>query len=248
MYWKTIHTLQPIAFFIYLFCLSGILVQMVRRYKSPLQRGNRQNLWLIWAVAVLILGDTFHLATMTVQMNFHIQIPALPYLERESTWLEVGTFASSLALTVFYGLLLFFVRRREEHPWSFLEATVLGSLLCRLIIILFPASWRIGSGELHRVLRNLPFLAGGVGVGILFLNERQLTSVRPMRWLSFAGWSILLSFVFYLGSLLIIDNTPFVWLQMAAKSICYLCVAFSLYKSQFTNIISEGQRQRTYSG
>ncbi|MFO8035893.1 MAG: hypothetical protein R6U57_04630 [Anaerolineales bacterium] len=219
---------EPVAYLIYLLILGMILVRMIRQNETRADGEDDPSRWLVWAVAVLVIGDTFHLLTLAEEGQFGVHPIFQSSDGHNITWTGVGTFASSFTLTLFYSFLLFYTRGMKDQPWSGLELTIAGFLCARFILILFPDNWGVGATDLWRVIRNIPFFVGGVGISLLFFQEARTGPVKPARWMGLAGLSIIFSFIFYLGSLLSAGNPFWVRMQMAAKSVCYLFMAFSL--------------------
>lgn len=231
---------EPVAYLLYLLILGMILVRMIRQNETRAYGEDGPSRWLVWAVAVLVIGDTFHLLTLAEEGLLGVHSTPLPMDGKNIPWTGVGMFASSFTLTLFYFFLLFYTRGMKDQPWSGLELTIAGFLCARFVLILFPGNWGVETTDLWRVIRNIPFFIGGVGISLLFFQEARTNPLKPARWMDLAGWSIMFSFIFYLGSLLSAGHPFWVRMQMAAKSVCYLFVAFSLSEIGF---ISPGAQE-----
>ncbi len=233
MFWEFIQQYQSISFLIYLFPLGTALVLMIRRSASCSRVKTGQTKPLIWAVALLFCGDTLHLSTMALQTALPLHPVSVPAVGEKLAWTEIGGFVTSLTLTLFYMSLLRFIRRSMDQPRKDIETVIIGALWIRLLLLFVPAKWTGVSTGVWLIIQNIPFFMGGIGASYLFMHWQTQDAVIDTRWMDIGGWSIALSFAFYLMSLLFAGQHSFVWMSMAAKSLCYLTLVFSLYQALF---------------
>jgi hypothetical protein len=130
-----------------------------------------------FAVLILGCGDAFHLIPRV--LNYFLTGNFAP-------WLGVGKLITSITMTVFY-LLMYWLwlkayGKREEPKLSF---TVYALTALRIVLCLFPQNgWlQNESPLLWAILRNIPFVALGCIIIVLFFQERQ--HIRQFRsvWL-----------------------------------------------------------------
>ncbi len=97
----------------------------------------------------------------------------------------------------------------------------------RIIICLFPQNgWLTNEGGgLWGMLRNLPFVALGVIVMLVYDQNREQIAEFKRIWL----W-ILLSFAFYIPVAVFASLLPILGMLMLPKTICYIASIVAFYR------------------
>jgi len=248
MFWEFTQHFQPIAFLIYLIPLGIVLALMIRDLGKFSKCRIRQNKPLVLAVFLLLFGDTLHLSTMALRTVLPLLPASVSVMGNQLTWMEIGAFVTSLTLALFYMSLLGFIRRSMDQPRYGMEVSIMGALWIRIVLLFIPAGLAGLLPDTWHIIQNIPFFLGGIGISILFTQRAKQAAANSAKWMSAAGWSIMLSFVFYLVSLLVAGQESWMWVGMAAKSLCYLIMVVSLYQSQFVDYPHERKDTKIYLG
>ncbi len=174
-----------------------------------------------FAVLILGCGDAFHLIPRV--LNYFLTGNFAP-------WLGVGKLITSITMTVFY-LLMYWLwlkayGKREEPKLSF---TVYALTALRIVLCLFPQNgWlQNESPLLWAILRNIPFVALGCIIIVLFFQERQ--HIRQFR----SVWLLVsLSFLFYIPVAVAAGFVPMLGMLMLPKTICYMALIWLFWRQQ----------------
>ena len=163
------------------------------------------------AALILGCGDAFHLVPRV--LNYFL----------DADWtaaLGVGKLVTSITMTVFYVLLYSIWRGyyREGGSKS-LTAAVWALAIVRVALCLFPQNgWLENSSDVAwGVIRNLPFVALGAVICVLYFRKRhESRRFRPV-WVY-----ILLSFLFYIPVAVAAGLVPILGMLMLPKTVCYI--------------------------
>lgn len=172
----------------------------------------------LYAVMALILGmgDAFHLIPRVGAM--------LDKTHRSHVVsLGVGKFITSITMTVFY-LILWEIGLAyygfEVNP--IINAVVYGLAILRIILCILPFNkWTEENGSfLWGILRNIPFVALGLAVMIIFIKGAAMHGGHlPFLWLA-----ILLSFLFYVPVVIWSGRYPKIGMFMMPKTCAYIAI------------------------
>jgi hypothetical protein len=142
------------------------------------------------------------------------------------SWLGVGSFATSFTLTFFYLFALLYRQEKTGHPWTWVEWLVVAALAVRVVLLFFTQNNWGGPAPAWRIYRNIPFAFAGFVLAGMFLRAGS-------KWLTVAGWSVIVSFTCYLGTVLFVDRYPIAGMLMLPKMIAYVVTVVSFYKAEF---------------
>lgn len=203
----------------YLVTVLTLGVVMIRE-----SRGNKEYLLFGWMAVVLGLGDAFHLIPRAVAL-------CTTGLEDYTVALGTGKWITSITMTIFY-ILLYYVRRRryriEGKKGLTFAIYALGA--ARILLCMCPENrWLSADAPLSwGIYRNLPFLAMGILVIVLFYKSAKEHRDRDFRhmWLT-----IVLSFGFYLPVVLWADRVPMIGMLMIPKTCAYVWTVLIGYKA-----------------
>lgn len=195
----------------YLLIIIYLVFEMVNiNYQEPLKT------YMIITVAVLGLGDSFHLVPRVIN-----HYSKKSYHKAMGRGLQI----SSITMSIFYVMLWHIGRIIYNQPMGTWTWVIYGLMFARIIMCLLPQNkWtekdRDGSFALYR---NIPFLIqGGITAIMFFINSQQLGELRYM-WLG-----ILLSFAFYMPVVLFVSKNRKMGMFMLPKTCAYIWMMFML--------------------
>lgn len=182
---------------------AGIVI--LRRAK------NRTEKQMGLAALILGCGDAFHLVPRVLNYFVSADFTAA---------LGIGKLITSITMTVFY-LLLYSVflgfYGEKENKGVTAALWILTAL--RVVLCLFPQNgWLANSSDVTwGILRNIPFVAIGAVVCVLYFRKRSEKRVFRFVWLY-----ILLSFLFYIPVAVGAGLMPMLGMLMLPKTVCYI--------------------------
>jgi hypothetical protein len=209
----------------YLVLIWGMVVLMLRHLGrvQPQERpvANR----IIWAFALLALGDTGH-------VGFRVVAYTLGGLAANPVLVGLGSLSTAYTLTIFYMLMLDIWRLRFHKPLGRTGWMLLGAAVIRMVIMAFPQNrWEQVSAPYEwSLLRNAFLVVQGVGVLYLILRDSISAKDRPFQWI---GIMIVLSFAFYAPVILWVQWIPILGMLMIPKTCAYLGVCYFAYRAVF---------------
>lgn len=194
------------AAYLIMVLLSGILL-----YAGA---GTGSETWFFGIMALILgIGDSFHL------------IPRMYALWNKGTQaypvaLGIGKLVTSITMTAFYVLLwhIGLLHYGRILP-SYMTAVVYMFAVLRIILCIFPQNrWTSKEASLKwGIWRNIPFLALGICVMILFAKG----SVLGSDGLSFMWLAVFISFLCYIPVVLFSKKNPKLGMLMMPKSCAY---------------------------
>ena len=202
------------------------LVVMMARHQSAVAPADRPVAKrLMWAFALLALGDTGH-------VGFRVVAYALGGLEANPALVGLGALSTAYTVTLFYMLMVDIWRLRFRKPLGIAGWTLLGAGIVRLIIMAFPANhWeQIVPPYDWSLLRNALLVVQGVGVMILILRDAFRTDDTAFKWI---GAMIALSYAFYAPVILWSAQIPMLGMLMIPKTCAYIAIAIIGYRALF---------------
>jgi hypothetical protein len=176
-------------------------------------RGRKDRTGRLMGGAVLILGigDAFHLVPRVINYFGSGDYTA---------WLGFGKLVTSITMTVFYLLMYrLWLRVFGEKENRALSMTVYGLVVLRIVLCLLPGNrWLQNDGPAFwGIIRNLPFVALGVVVILLFYRKRGERRAFRFVWLL-----VTLSFLFYIPVAVGAGAVPMLGMLMLPKTVCYM--------------------------
>lgn len=188
---------------------------------------------LLWAFALLALGDTGH-------VGFRVVAYALGGVEANPTLVGMGALATAITVTFFYMVMVNIWRLRFNRPLGWFGWALLGAGVVRLIVMAFPQNnW----GALvppydWSLLRNGLLTFQGLGVMYLILRDAAQAHDRTFTWI---GVMIALSYTFYAPVILWSAAVPILGMLMIPKTLAYLGVAFIGYNALYRPRVKPAQ-------
>lgn len=209
----------------YLLVVWGFVgMMLVRRDRvEPVNRALSKR--IIWAFALLALGDTGH-------VGFRVIAYARGGLDANPVLVGLGALSTAYTVTVFYMLMLDAWRLRFHKPLGAFGWFLLAAGLVRLVVMAFPQNqWeQVTAPYAWSLLRNAFLVIQGLGVMFLILRNAALTNDRPFRWI---GIMIACSFLFYAPVILWVQTVPILGMLMIPKTCAYIGVAWIAYRALF---------------
>jgi hypothetical protein len=210
----------------YLVVIWALVIMMARRLPqvAPTDRAVAKR--LMWAFALLALGDTGH-------VGFRVVAYAMGGLVAHPVLVGMGALSTAYTVTLFYMLLVDIWRLRYKKKLGVLGWTLLAVGGARLIVMLFPQNqWgQIVAPYNWSLLRNALLVVQGIGVMILILRDAIRTGDTPFKWI---GIMIALSYLFYAPVILWSAQMPMLGMLMIPKTCAYVAIAIIAYKALFT--------------
>jgi hypothetical protein len=212
----------------YLIVVWTLVIIMVRRYSEVTVTGKNTAKWVLIAFGLLALGDTGH-------VGFRVLAYALGNLEMtvnlfggSVSLISIGTFATSVTVTLFYVMMVFVWRERFNKRIGWFEWILFAAAAVRIVMLLLPQNeWAlIDPPYPFNIYRNIPLLVQGLGVTWLILRDAVKDHDRSFIWI---GEMILVSYACYTPVLFLAREYPLIALLMMPKTLAYLAVAFIAY-------------------
>lgn len=210
----------------YLVVIWTLVVLMARRLPQVAPANQAVAKRLMWAFALLALGDTGH-------VGFRVVAYALGGLEAHPGLVGLGALSTAYTVTLFYMLMVDIWRLRYNRPLGLVGWSLLAAGGLRLVVMLFPQNqWgQIVAPYDWSLLRNSLLVVQGVGVMILILRDAIRAGDAPFKWI---GIMIALSYAFYAPVILWSARAPMLGMLMIPKTCAYVAIAVIGYKALFT--------------
>jgi hypothetical protein len=209
----------------YLIVIWTLVIMMARRQSAVTSANRPVAKRMMWAFALLALGDTGH-------VGFRVVAYALGGLEVNPALVGLGALSTAYTVTLFYMLMVDIWRLRFHKPLGIAGWTLLGAGVVRLIVMAFPANhWeQIIAPYNWSLLRNALLVVQGVGVMILILRDAIKTGDTTFKWI---GAMIALSYAFYAPVILWSAQMPMLGMLMIPKTCAYVAIAIIGYRALY---------------
>lgn len=192
-----------------LFAITSGIIILVRR---------KDTVGKLMGFSALILGcgDAFHLVPRV--LNY--------FVDKDFTaWLGFGKLVTSITMTIFY-VLAFFLHTKlfnweNKNEKNAVMISILTLTACRIGICMLPGNgWLTNDGSMFwGILRNVPFVAIGVLIVILYFQKRKENKNFRRMWLY-----VTLSFLFYIPVATVVSLLPMLGMLMLPKTVCYILI------------------------
>ena len=216
----------------YLIVVWGLVIAMIRHQKDVATQNRPVAQRVLWAFALLALGDTGH-------VGFRVIAYALGGLDARPVILGipvslvgVGALATAITVTVFYMLMVDLWRLRFNKSLGWFGGLLLAAGAVRLVIMAFPQNqWdQILPPYNWSLLRNAFLVIQGLGVLYLILRDAIPNNDGAFKWI---GVMIALSFAFYIPVILFSAQIPLLGMLMIPKTCAYVGVAIIAYRDLY---------------
>jgi hypothetical protein len=224
----------------YLIVIWTLVIMMARRQSAVTSANRPVAKRMMWAFALLALGDTGH-------VGFRVVAYALGGLEVNPALVGLGALSTAYTVTLFYMLMVDVWRLRFHKPLGIIGWTLLGAGVVRLIIMAFPANhWeQIIPPYSWSLFRNALLVVQGVGVMILILHDAFKTGDTTFKWI---GAMIAFSYAFYAPVILWSAQIPMLGMLMIPKTCAYVAIAIFGYRALYLGKESAPRQQVAAAG
>jgi hypothetical protein len=216
----------------YLVVVWSLVVMMRRRRSLVVPRDRPVADLVLWAFALLAVGDTGH-------VGFRVLAYGLGDLETRVTafgsqfgLVGIGALATAITVSVFYVLVLYMWRARFEGKFDWFEYLLLAAPVVRFALMAVPANnWNsVEPVQPWSTLRNLPLMLQGLGVAYLILRDAGKAQDRTFYRI---GVSILVSYACYIPVIFFVQRVPMIGMLMIPKTVAYVFIAMIAYRALF---------------
>ena len=217
---------------LYLLGIYWLVVLMVRRLGDVAQAQRPLARLIIWAFALLALGDTGHVGFRVWAYALGGLEASIPIFGADVGLVGLGALATSITVTLFYGLMVFIWRERFNKALGWAGWLLLATAVVRFGIMLFPQNeWQnVVPPQPWSLYRNLPLMVQGLGVAYLILRDARAAGDRTFLWI---GVMILTSYAFYMPVIFLVQRVPLVGMLMIPKTLAYVAIAAIAYQRLF---------------
>ncbi len=209
----------------YLLVIWVLVFLMARNLKQVAPADRPVAKRLLWAFALLALGDTGH-------VGFRVVAYGLGGLEANPALVGLGALSTAFTVTLFYMLMVDIWRLRFHQRLGAFGWFLLAVGVVRLVVMLFPQNeWnRLVAPYGWSLLRNSLLTIQGLGVMYLILRDASRSQDRPFQWI---GAMIGLSYLFYAPVILWGAQIPMLGMLMIPKTCAYVAIAIIGYRALF---------------
>lgn len=181
------------------------------------------------AFILLAAGDTGHVGFRVLAFALGGADTQTNILGTPMTLVGLGTLTTSFTVTLFYMILVYIWRRRNNQPASWFTSLLLAAGVVRLMFMALPGNeWgNLVPPQPMSLYRNLPLFLQGLGVTGLILYSAYRAQDTPFIWI---GWMIVVSYAFYIPVILFAQQIPLLGMLMIPKTCAYLAVAWIAYR------------------
>lgn len=210
----------------YLVVVWGMVLLMATRQERVSPENRYLARLVMWAFALLALGDTGH-------VGFRVVAYARGGLEANPALVGAGALSTAYTVTLFYMLMVELWRLRFQKKMGTFPTFLLLMGIVRLIVMTFPQNeWTaLVAPYGWSLLRNGFLVIQGLGVMFLILRDAARTNDRAFTWI---GLMIALSYAFYTPVILWAAQVPLLGMLMIPKTCAYLGVAFIAYNELYS--------------
>jgi hypothetical protein len=216
----------------YLVVIWGLVIVMLFRRPSVAPEDKRAADLVIWAFALLALGDTGHVGFRVWAYAQGSLETSLQIAGRQVGLVGLGALATAITVTFFYVLMLELWRVRFHKRYGAFEYFLLAMAVLRLAMMVLPQNdWNaVVPPQPWSTLRNLPLSILGLGVAYLMLRDGRRAGDRAFWWM---GIMILVSYACYIPVILFVQQAPMIGMLMIPKTLAYVAIGFIAYGALF---------------
>jgi hypothetical protein len=216
----------------YLIVIWGLVVVMILQRQQVAERDWPAARSIIWAFALLALGDTGHVGFRVVAYAMGTLESTVNVLGLQLGLVGLGALSTAITVTIFYMLMLDVWRKRFNRRFGWFEYSLLVAGVFRLVFMLLPVNqWNsVVPPQPWSTIRNLPLMLLGLGVAYLFLRDARPAEDRTFQWI---GVMILVSYACYIPVILFVQQVPMIGMLMIPKTMAYVAIGFLAYRDLY---------------
>ena len=180
---------------------------------------NRTQKLMGLSALILGTGDAFHLVPRV--LNYFVAGDF-------TAPLGIGKLVTSVTMTAFYVLLYYVWLGYYGETRNRIAAAVWILAAIRIFLCAFPQNgWLQNSSDIKwGIIRNIPFVALGAVIGVLYFRRRGQDARFRHVWIY-----ILLSFLFYIPVAVGAGAVPVLGMLMLPKTVCYILLIATFLQS-----------------
>jgi hypothetical protein len=209
----------------YLLVVWGLVIAMLVRQAIVAPADQAVAKRVMWAFALLALGDTGH-------VGFRVVAYGLGGLEANPALVGIGALSTAFTVTIFYMLVVELWRLRFNKPLGAFGWFLLAAGVVRMVVMAFPQNqWESVTAPYGwSLLRNGFLVIQGLGVLYLILRDAMQARDKTFTWI---GIMIALSYAFYIPVILFAAQVPLLGMLMIPKTCAYIGVAIFAYRELY---------------
>jgi len=222
---------------LYLFVVWGLVITMIRRRPDVSQENKKAANLVLWAFALLALGDTGHVGFRVLAYASGSLDTQINIFGRQVGLVGLGALSTVITVTIFYLLMLELWRVRFNKRYGWYEYLLIGFVILRFVLMALPTNdWNsVVPPQPWSTLRNIPLTILGLSVAYLMLRDATKAKDSAFQWI---GWMILLSYAMYIPVILFVQQVPIIGMLMIPKTMAYVAIGFIVYYSLYRNPVS----------
>jgi hypothetical protein len=215
---------------VYLLVVWGLVILMANRYKSVEEKNKSSARLFLIAFILLAAGDTGHVGFRVVAHLMNMLDATIPVFGAPMNLLGLGQMTTAFTVTIFYMVLVYAWMARFNKKANWFTYFLLATGIARLVFMGLPANeWGLAvPPQPFSLYRNIFLMIQGAGVIGLYLTSAYKTDDRAFKWI---GWSIVVSFAFYIPVILFAQRYPLMGMLMIPKTCAYVAIAIFAYNS-----------------
>jgi hypothetical protein len=212
----------------YLVVVWGLVIVMSARQGQVMEENRALALRILWAFALLALGDTGH-------VGFRVIAYARGGLEANPALVGAGALSTAYTVTLFYMLMVDAWRLRFQKALGGFGWFLLAAGAVRLVLMALPQNqwWQVVAPYDWSLLRNSFLVIQGLGIMVLILRDAARTGDRAFTRI---GWMIALSYTFYIPVILWVHLVPMLGMLMIPKTLAYVGVGLIAYRALYSRV------------
>lgn len=223
---------------LYLFVVWGLVIAMIRRRPAVALEDNKAANLVLWAFALLALGDTGHVGFRVLAYasgNLETQINVIG---RQVGLVGLGALSTAITVTIFYLLMLELWRVRFNKRYGWYEYLLIGLVFLRFVLMVLPMNYwnSVVPPQPWSTYRNLPLIILGLSVAFLMLRDSLWAGDSAFQWI---GGMILFSYAMYIPVILFVQTTPLIGMLMIPKTMAYVAIGFIAYNNIFRHSVHD---------
>ena len=226
---------------VYIIVIWGLVVSMFRRRSEVSTHDKRAADLVLWAFALLALGDTGHVGFRILAYASGNLSTQISIFGRQVGLVGLGALSTAITVTLFYVLMLELWRVRFEKRYGWYEYLLMAAVVARFVFMALPVNdWnRVVPPQPWSTLRNLPVTLLGLSVAYLMLRDATKEGDRAFQWI---GAMILISYALYIQVILFVQGVPMIGMVMIPKTMAYVAIGFIAYFDLYRNMNSGSRR------
>lgn len=216
----------------YLTVMWWLVIAMQRRLPSVDKKDHPIARLIVFAFALLALGDTGHVGFRVLALVLGGAESTVSIAGYPMRWISLGTLGTTVTVTIFYVLILVIWRQRFQKDYGWFGIFLFTAAIIRLVMMMLPVNeWNASiPPQPWATYRNIPLMVQGLGVAFLILRDANREKDRAFTQI---GYMILVSYAFFIPVILFVQKNPLIGMLMIPKTLAYVAIAIIAYRQFF---------------